>query len=65
MKISRKPILLVAYDRVDTMTIRRALRELHMLNRLDHAENDENGLAQLRGDEYNRPCLTCSTSTCG
>lgn len=57
MKISSRPILLVEDDRVDAMTVQRALRELHVLNRLDHVENGEDALARLRGDEARRPCL--------
>lgn len=57
MKIASKPILLVEDDQVDAMTVRRALKELHVLNQLDHAENGEDALAHLRKDERNRPCL--------
>ena len=57
MKITSKPILLIEDDQVDAMTVRRALKELHVLNPLAHRENGEDALAQLRGDAGNRPCL--------
>ncbi|MES2016352.1 MAG: response regulator [Pseudomonadota bacterium] len=55
MKISNKPILLVEDDVVDVMTIRRALKELHVLNPVVHREHGEAALDYLRGGE--RPCI--------
>jgi CheY-like chemotaxis protein len=57
VKIASKPILLVEDDQVDAMTVRRALKELHVLNRLEHVENGEAALARLRDGEANHPCL--------
>jgi CheY-like chemotaxis protein len=55
MKNSNKPILLVEDDIVDVMTIRRALKELHVLNPVTHMEHGEAALAHLRQGE--RPCI--------
>jgi CheY-like chemotaxis protein len=52
-----KPILLVEDDQVDAMVVRRALKELHVINRLEHVENGEEALAYLRDSTKERPCL--------
>jgi CheY-like chemotaxis protein len=52
-----KPILLVEDDQVDAMVVRRALKELHVINRLEHVENGEEALAYLRDSTKDRPCL--------
>jgi len=57
MKITKKPILLVEDDQVDAMTVRRALKELHVLNPLVHVENGEEALGYLRDAENERPCI--------
>jgi len=54
---SRKPILLVEDDRVDVMTVRRALKEIKVTNRLDVAGNGEEALAHLRDPHNESPCL--------
>lgn len=56
MKVSNRPILLVEDDVVDVMTIRRALKELRVTNRVDHAEHGEAALAHLDGSGE-RPCI--------
>ena len=56
MKVSNRPILLVEDDQVDVMTIRRALREIHVTNPVVTAENGEDALHYLRGDNE-RPCI--------
>ena len=56
MKVSNRPILLVEDDQVDVMTIRRALREIHVTNPVVTAENGEDALRWLRGDAE-RPCI--------
>lgn len=56
MKVSNKPILLVEDDIVDVMTIRRALKELQVRNRVVHMEHGEAALAYLR-DGPERPCI--------
>jgi CheY-like chemotaxis protein len=57
MKTSCKAILLVDDDQVDAMTVRRALKELHVTNRLEHVENGEDALAFLCDAAKERPCL--------
>ncbi|MGZ9190187.1 MAG: response regulator [Nitrospira sp.] len=57
MKETCKAILLVEDDQVDAMTVRRALKELHVTNRLEHVENGEEALAYLRDSASERPCL--------
>ena len=54
---SRKPILLVEDDRVDVMTVRRALKEIKVTNRLDVAGNGEEALAHLRDPHNESPCV--------
>lgn len=53
----KKPILLVEDDKVDVMTIRRALNDLKVLNRLQVASNGEEALAYLRNPEAEMPCI--------
>jgi CheY-like chemotaxis protein len=54
---SDKPILLVEDDRVDAMTVQRALKDLKVMNRLDIAGDGEEALAFLRDPANERPCL--------
>ncbi|MGJ0484692.1 MAG: response regulator [Methylomicrobium sp.] len=57
MKTTCKAILLIDDDQVDAMTVRRALKELHVTNRLEHVENGEEALAFLGDPAKDRPCL--------
>lgn len=57
MKVESKFILLVEDDQVDAMTVRRALKELRVTNRLEHVENGEEALAFLRVPGRARPCI--------
>ncbi|MDD1612049.1 MAG: response regulator [Methylococcaceae bacterium] len=57
MKTTCKAILLIDDDQVDAMTVRRALKELHVTNRLEHVENGEDALAFLCDPAKDRPCL--------
>lgn len=50
-----KPILLVEDDKVDAMTIKRALKEIKVTNRLDIAGNGEEALEFLRNDKNEKP----------
>jgi CheY-like chemotaxis protein len=52
-----KPILLIEDDQVDTMVVRRALKELHVATRLESVENGEEALDYLRDPARERPCL--------
>ena len=51
------PILLVDDDRVDVMTVRRALQDIKITNPLKVAGNGEEALAFLRDEEKRLPCL--------
>lgn len=57
MKNPAKPILLVEDDQIDTMTVKRALKELHVTNRIEHVGNGEEALAYLKDPGKERPCL--------
>jgi len=57
MKVLNQPLLLVEDDLVDVMTIRRALKEIHVSNPLVHRENGEEALAYLRDERNERPCI--------
>ncbi|ODT86208.1 MAG: two-component system response regulator [Nitrosomonadales bacterium SCN 54-20] len=57
MKVTNKPILLVEDDRVDTMTVTRALKELQVKNTLVHVENGEEALDYLQDPTSNKPCI--------
>ena len=52
-----RPILVVEDDDVDAMTVRRALRELKVTNRVDTVANGEEALAFLRNPAQRRPCI--------
>lgn len=57
MKITNKPILLVEDDQVDTMTVKRALKEIHVSNPLVHVENGEEAVNYLRDSQREKPCI--------
>jgi CheY-like chemotaxis protein len=57
MKVLNKPLLLVEDDQVDVMTIKRALKEIHVVNSVVHVENGEQALAYLRNPDNERPCI--------
>ena len=57
MNPMNNPILLIEDDQVDAMTVRRALKELRVTNRLEHVENGEEALAYLHDSAKERPCL--------
>ena len=52
-----KPILLLEDDTVDAMTVKRALKELKVLNPLVRTCNGEDGLAYLREEKNPKPCV--------
>ena len=57
MSKSKPTILLIEDDRVDAMTVRRALNEIHVANPLDIVGNGEEGLAYLRDEKKKDPCI--------
>ena len=52
-----KPVLLVEDDAIDTMTVRRAFRDLRLSNPLAHATNGEEALEYLTNEENPCPCV--------
>lgn len=52
-----KPILLVEDDRVDVMTVKRALKEIRVNNTLVSKENGEEALIYLRDLGNEKPCV--------
>ncbi|MGR8934595.1 MAG: response regulator [Gammaproteobacteria bacterium] len=57
MRVSCKAILLIEDDKVDAMTVQRALKELHVTNRLIHVENGEEALTFLHDPAQELPCI--------
>jgi CheY-like chemotaxis protein len=57
MKVTNKPILLVEDDRVDIMTIMRALKEIRVGNPLVSMENGEAALFHLQTPGIENPCI--------
>lgn len=55
MMNSKKPILLVEDDNVDAMTVKRALKEIHVNNELLLACNGEEALDILNNDSIDQP----------
>ncbi len=52
-----KPILLVEDDKIDAMTVRRALKDLKVTNQLVHTVNGEEALKYLQSESNKRPCV--------
>jgi len=57
MKFADKPILLVEDDRVDVMTVNRALKEIKVSNPVVNLENGEEALKYLRDPGNVKPCI--------
>lgn len=57
MKNSDKPILLVEDDLVDVMTVKRALKEVKVINPVVNLENGEQALQYLRDPDSEQPCI--------
>lgn len=54
---SSMPILLVEDDRVDAMTVKRALKDLNVTNPLVHKLNGQEALEYLRNNSNKKPCV--------
>ncbi len=54
---NRNPILLVEDDSIDAMTVKRALKELNVTNRIDVAKNGEEAIVYLEQCESEKPCI--------
>ena len=52
-----KPILLVEDDRIDALTVKRALKDLKVINELVHVVNGEEALDYLRNESNKKPCV--------
>jgi CheY-like chemotaxis protein len=52
-----KPVLLVEDDSVDTMTVKRAFKDLRVMNPLTHRINGEEALEYLRDKSSEEPCV--------
>ena len=57
MSKTKPTILLIEDDRVDAMTVKRALKEIHVTNPLDIVSNGEEGLEYLGDPEKRDPCI--------
>ena len=57
MHVTNKPILLFEDDKVDVMTILRALKEIHVANPVVNMENGEAALEYLADASHERPCI--------
>ncbi len=54
---SKKPILLVEDDKVDAMTVKRALKEIKVTNNVVVASNGEEALEYLTNTDNEIPCI--------
>lgn len=54
---TKKPILLVEDDRVDAMTVKRAIRQIKLNHPLVHVENGEEALEYLQDDDNEKPWI--------
>ena len=61
MRVTNKPILLVEDDQVDMMTVIRALKQVHVTNKVVHLENGEDALNYLRDEDSENLASFCST----
>jgi CheY-like chemotaxis protein len=52
-----KPILLLEDDTVDAMTVKRALKDIHVTNPLVRVANGEEALVYLRDETKAKPCV--------
>jgi len=57
MMKGKRPILLVEDDNVDTMTVTRALKEIHVSNNIINVGNGIEALEYLRNKNNERPCI--------
>lgn len=55
--LNSKPILLIEDDRVDAMTVKRALKELGAANQLVHTTDGEEALKHLGNQANDPPCV--------
>jgi len=53
----KTPILIVEDDTVDAMTVGRALKEIHVSNKLISVSNCKEALKYLRNEDNEKPCI--------
>ncbi len=53
----KRPILLVEDDTIDAMTVNRALKDIHVSNKLINVSNGKAALEYLRNAENEKPCI--------
>ena len=54
---SRKPILLVEDDKIDAMTVKRAMSDLKIINDMVHTWNGLEAMDYLSKEENPKPCI--------
>ena len=54
---NNRPILLVEDDKIDAMTVRRAMKDLKITNTLVHVYNGLEALDHLKNLNYEKPCI--------
>ena len=54
---NKRPILLIEDDKVDVMTVSRALKDIHVTNKLDVAGDGIEALEMLRDPQREKPCI--------
>jgi CheY-like chemotaxis protein len=54
---NNRPILLVEDDKIDAMTVMRALKDLKITNTLVHVYNGLEALDHLKNLNYEKPCI--------
>lgn len=54
---NNEPILLLEDDKVDAMTVTRALKEVNVKNKLIIVENGEEALEYLHNEKNEKPCI--------
>src|SRR4051812_26607751 len=54
---SQRPILLVEDDKIDAMTVKRALSEIHVTNEVINARNGEEAIEYLKNTANTSPCI--------
>ncbi|MCD4795909.1 MAG: response regulator [Candidatus Cloacimonetes bacterium] len=54
---SNKPILVIDDDVIDSMTVKRAIKDCNYTNRVDFARNGEEAFAYLNNEENEKPCI--------
>ena len=54
---NNRPLLLVEDDRIDAMTVQRAVKDLKITNPVKHVSNGVEGIEYLRNHVNQKPCI--------